>query len=52
VHNYKPSPIQWDQNRLVLERFRNEIVRINSDVHKRDGDTNKQTDTTRNRKHR
>jgi len=41
-----PSSIQWYQNRLivsVLQRLHGEIGRTNSDVRKRDGQTDKQT---------
>jgi len=42
-----PSSIQWYQNRLivsVLQRLHGEIGRTNSDVRKRDGQTDRQTD--------
>jgi len=44
VHNYKASPINGIKIVSVLQRLHGEIGRTNSEVQKRDGQTDKQTD--------
>ena len=43
VHNYKPSLSKGIKIVSVLQRLHGEIGRTNSDVQKRDGQTNRQT---------
>jgi len=44
VHNYKPSLPNGIKIVSVLQRLHGEIGRTNSDVQKRDGQANRQTD--------
>jgi len=50
VHNYKPSLSKAVKIVSVLQRLHGEIGHTNSDLQKRDGQTNRQTDKQTDKK--